>query len=87
MCSGSDSSKQGGPAPSWAAGVARDGTDERSVSNGSGWTYKMYNQWLPGSQNGNPGYTDPAAGAKIDVPVKVVLPRAAATLDHYVCSS
>ena len=39
-------------APSWAAGVARDGRNEKNGSNGSGWEY---NCCWPGSRKGNPG--------------------------------
>jgi len=35
-----------------AAGVGREGKDEKQRSNGGGW---VYNRWRPGDQNGNPG--------------------------------
>lgn len=42
-------------APSWAAGVARDGKGEGNGSSGGG---RRYNHEWPGNQNGNPGRQD-----------------------------
>ena len=41
-----------GLAPSWPAGVARDGINETNGSDGGGWEY---NRLWPVGQNGNPG--------------------------------
>jgi galactose mutarotase-like enzyme len=38
-------------APSWVAGVVRDGKDRKNGPNGGVW---MYASWRPGRQNGNP---------------------------------
>ena len=46
-------------APSWAAGVARSGKDERTGSSGGGW---VYNEWRPGGQNGNAGLAEAGLG-------------------------